>query len=587
MVHFKAAIAAAAFAALLILAGCAPRSADKPQPPPSDTAAPPPLSAAGGPAQQEGQAAMGLALKTPGMATLCRFVATGPDEDDYVYTPLEREAPDGMTAALLDTIVGGNDTLPAFTVLSLEQEGARAVAAVRSNLDAQTAQTERRRWLDTAARTLLESCAGIDEVSFGEDGTPVAEQGFADSYTPPPFVLPALTRKEIAALRTEISYDKLVEQTRVYEMQAFGEHGTPRDRWDIAGDEERGRALDFIADVTNLNIPTEPFDTAAKAPNRFLVRAAVLNTPPVNWGMYGDETYEGVPTYPSLEPLTGLVGDSTCFLQDHVEITAKRLFGDSVPLVHSGAGLSPWRYHEYAGVYTPPHMGTPYPDCVLLDYSASGETVEATVGYFNEFDFADSRYGEDEQTYARTRLRRYRYRLERAGESFIMTACEFLDDDVSAAARDPERIARAAVDAGLTLADWDGPGSLTGDQLYALFYAEADGMYTTLGETHVPWERIAGRFPGREAALRDSRYYSETAVNSDGSDGGAFIGTPDAYAARWCDYGELTFTGGAASLPMTVYADAQHAQAVSKGVMTFAADESGWTPVGWRMDGEE
>ena len=32
-----------------------------------------------------------------------------------------------------------------------------------------------------------------------------------------------------------------------------------------------------------------------------------------------------------------------------------------------------------------------------------------------------------------------------------MTACEFLDDDLSAAARDPERIARAAVDAGLTL----------------------------------------------------------------------------------------------------------------------------------------
>ena len=76
-----------------------------------------------------------------------------------------------------------------------------------------------------------------------------------------------------------------------------------------------------------------------------------------------------------------------------------------------------------------------------------------------------------------------------------MTACEFLDDDMSAAARDPERIARAAVDAGLTLADWDGPESLTGDQLYALFYAEANGLYTTLGETHVPWERIAGRFP--------------------------------------------------------------------------------------------
>ena len=587
MIHFKAVQPAAVLAALLILAGCAPRSADKPQQTPPDTAAPPPLSAASSSAPKAGPAATGLALKTPCTATLYRFVAAGPDADDYVYTPLEREAADAMTAVLLDTIVSGDDMQPAFTVLSLKLEGARAVAEVRSNLDAQTAQTGRRRWLDTAAQTLLESCAGVDEVSFVENGAPVAEQGFADSYTPPPLVLPALTRGEIASLRAGISYDELLEWTRVYETQAFGEQATPRGRWDIAGDEERGRALDFIADVTNANIPAEPFDSVAEAPGRFLVRAAVLNTPSVNWGMYGDETYEGIPTYPSLEPLTGLIGDSTCFLQEHVEITAKRLFGDSVPLVHSGAGLSPWRYHEYAGVYTPPHMGTPYPDCVLLDYSASGETVEATVGYLNGFDFSESRYGEDEQTYARTRLRRYRYHLERAGESFIMTACEFLDDDMSAAARDPERIARAAVDAGLTLADWDGPESLTGDQLYALFYAEANGLYTTLGETHVPWERIAGRFPGRQAVLRGSRYYNETAVNSDGSDGGAFTGTPDAYAARWCDYGEMTFAGDEASLPMTVYADARRTQTVSKGVMTFAADESGWTPVGWRMDGEE
>lgn len=260
MIHFKAVQPAAVLAALLILAGCAPRSADKPQQTPPDTAAPPPLSAASSSAPKAGPAATGLALKTPGTATLYRFVAAGPDADDYVYTPL---------------------------------------------------------------------------------------------------VLPALTRGEIASLRAGISYDELLEWTRVYETQAFGEHAAPRDRWDIAGDEERGRALDFIADVTNANIPAEPFDSVAEAPGRFLVRAAVLNTPSVNWGVYGGETYEGIPTYPSLEPLTGLIGDSTCFLQEHVEITAKRLFGDSVPLVHSGAGLSPWRYHEYAGVYTPPHMGTP------------------------------------------------------------------------------------------------------------------------------------------------------------------------------------------------------------------------------------
>ena len=266
MIHFKAVRPAAVFAALLILAGCAPRSADKPQQTPPDTA-PPPLSAAGDAASQQGQeAVMGLALKTPGTATLYRFVATGPDADDYVYTPLEREAADGMTAALLDTIVSGDDVQPAFTVLSLEQEGARAVAEVRSNLDAQTAQTGRRRWLDTAAQTLLESCAGVDEVSFVEDGAPVAEQGLADSYTPPPLVLPALTRGEIAALRAGISYDELLEWTRVYETQAFGEQATPRGRWDIAGDEERGRALDFIADVTNANIPAEPFGCRSAGP---------------------------------------------------------------------------------------------------------------------------------------------------------------------------------------------------------------------------------------------------------------------------------------------------------------------------------
>lgn len=66
----------------------------------------------------------------------------------------------------------------------------------------------------------------------------------------------------------------------------------------------------------------------------------------------------------------------------------------------------------------------------------------------------------------------------------------------------------------------------------------------------------------------------------DGSDGGAFTGAPHTYAARRCDYREMTVADGLASLPMTAYADAQHAQVVSKGVMTFAADETGWTPVG-------
>ena len=331
--------------------------------------------------QQEPGAPAVIPTSDPAVLTLypsCTIVTYGAEVvSDTLYLPVERDISQGLTPELFTRLVtqcGPYYTYDGveITAVSIEDEGALV------EINALTGEEDLDRdLLNTIAMTLLENCDAA-WVSFMEAdrGTPALQQAQEDSgrYTPPALRIPELSREEIAALRQSVPYEDVVEKTRAQEealksqVEAEGgvyDDGTvPLDAWNIGGDETAKELNDYIADVTRLNIPQGEFDTLAEAPGDFILMAAIVNTPCVYWDGYGGE---GAPDYPQLAPLSDVIGDYQCYLQEHVEMTARRLFGEDVAVTHTGGGLSPWKYHEYAGVYTPPHMGTPYPVCYLLD----------------------------------------------------------------------------------------------------------------------------------------------------------------------------------------------------------------------------
>ena len=335
----------------------------------------------------------------PAVVTLymCRTVVTysGDEEiQDTLYLPVEREIPpEGLTPEVFSGMLfqAALLALPEDSVTDVTVEGETALVTLRELPDPESLDTT---LLDTVAMTLLQNCP-VKGVSFQDQqgNVPSFQTAQEDPtrYTPPTLAVPEQSREELAALRQSVSYEDAMEKTRrqeeafIRQLEANGEtyvQGVPLDAWNIRRDETAKEIADFIEDVTLFNIPSENFETIQNAPADFILMASILNSPAV----YGQgEDTENAPVYPELLPVMEIAMDYECFLQEHVEATARRIFGDDVPFAHTGRGISPWKYHEYAGVYTPPHMGWGAEKSYLLEYSQDGDIITATVAYSSQF----------------------------------------------------------------------------------------------------------------------------------------------------------------------------------------------------------
>lgn len=86
------------------------------------------------------------------------------------------------------------------------------------------------------------------------------------------------------------------------------------------------------------------------------------------------------PAYaPELRPIAEELGHDYLLPREHVDETARRLFGQA-GLAHQDYWL--WQYHSLQGVYTPPYAGTPLRAMpVLLGYEAADGGYRAEVAY--------------------------------------------------------------------------------------------------------------------------------------------------------------------------------------------------------------
>lgn len=346
--------------------------------------------------------------------------------EDVLFVPVEREISAALTPNLLTGFLTEKRAEQQLSIntVALENEIAR--------VDMKSVNTGSSVYLNeeffaNCTLTLKENC-GVTRVLFTLNGGQIAadrseeydggaELGVVPAekvpflaegeFDMPAYHLPAVTREEIAALRESVSYEDALAQN---EREA-GELFLPF----FPNDARAKEITRAIQEVTRYNIPETDFDTIADAPNEFIVMAAMLNAPDVYWR----NDVSGAKA-PQLNPITEIVDDTVGNLQEHVALTAKRLFGEDVTFTHSGKGISPWKYSEYAGVYTSPHMGAGYRDAILLDYTEEGDTVTATAVFFSYY-FEEHPKDKTLEEHYKTGLPRHQFTLQRQGESYRLT----------------------------------------------------------------------------------------------------------------------------------------------------------------------
>lgn len=129
--------------------------------------------------------------------------------------------------------------------------------------------------------------------------------------------------------------------------------------------------------------------------NEHKLQSALMNTEIIT--VYDDHSYQ------RLETITVPVNDTQFYLKEHIEETAKLLFGPDTILTHRS--YIKFRWHPKEGVYTPPHMGYGgFTDAVLLDYKDHGDYYEATAVYPDYLYYAEAYADENGEAISDERL---------------------------------------------------------------------------------------------------------------------------------------------------------------------------------------
>ncbi len=175
---------------------------------------------------------------------------------------------------------------------------------------------------------------------------------------------PTLTQEEMAELRASVPY----EGPRYWSDFSYGYNDLiPTDSLG----EEIARSLTYAGKAYE-------FD-------RYIVDGQYSNEYKLAIALRYTELQDGLdqPGYnyhPELHPLMEAAGDWEISLVEHVEATAKWLFGPDTVLEHQNT--SKWHWYEDLGVYTPPHMGGGLGnEAIILSYEDKGDHIEALAVY--------------------------------------------------------------------------------------------------------------------------------------------------------------------------------------------------------------
>lgn len=136
--------------------------------------------------------------------------------------------------------------------------------------------------------------------------------------------------------------------------------------------EEIARVLQYTGIPLNYRVAEYDSATEIEFHDEHKLQSALMNTEII--------TVDDEHLYPQLEKIAVTVNDTQFYLKEHIEETARLLFGPDTVLTHKSFIKYSWFPKE--GVYTPPHMGYGgFTDAVLLNYKDHGDYYEATAVY--------------------------------------------------------------------------------------------------------------------------------------------------------------------------------------------------------------
>ena len=222
--------------------------------------------------------------------------------------------------------------------------------------------------------TVMQNVQSIDSMQFTVDG----EEGLlgGDVWEAAPLQL--LENPDAAAfdaIRAQIPYPGLKGPEYLTAEESNYRDLFPQELREDETAREIQRVLALAGDLGT-------FEAAENIDQKTAITYLLWATPYVS-----SDPAEGDAYWEELIPLAAAVSQELNFqetwfwMKEHIEESARLLFGDSMTVVHQEPSL-PYSYFEDYGVYTPPHMGGGWNIIpVILSYEEEGDTVTAQVVY--------------------------------------------------------------------------------------------------------------------------------------------------------------------------------------------------------------
>lgn len=330
-----------------------------------------------------------------------------------VFVPLFRPQSEGFTArafhALFDYESGFSE-IPAFTV-SVEG-GTAAVTFDEVSVNFSEAD------LVSLWATIVENNADISKVCFMVGEIPYESQ-YLDAqgyFVPMEITLPSCSMEELEAIRKAIPYQEPENGDDYIIAQPILKNDPVAEELSV-----------YLQRILLANgLPLEPFDKIEDADSGFIIRAAVNDAVLYHTDDPSDPNYRE-----ELIPLEETSSDIYFYLKEHVAQSAKKLFGEDVPVEHGSEGI--YHYNEYAGVYIPIRMGIHAASMpVILSCQNLGDKYEAElvmIAQQGEGAFMDNGAAialDELEAYCQAKKTRYKVTFRKVDGMLHLSGCSYI-----------------------------------------------------------------------------------------------------------------------------------------------------------------
>ena len=302
-----------------------------------------------------------LALRVPGAITVYQMRERGD-----IFEPYGQEVAAADTLFLLDIVTAVEKQMAvSIPVLGITQQKGMVVVDLAESFIADNTKLKVAQILNTLAATFQQNHLTFEWIQYRLN----SEVGvFGERWETPPLKLLESESPEVfAALRAQIPYEGLQRYAAVPAL--------------VPTDATGQKIADYMALV---RIIDKDITSPQQLEGYQVLQALMLVTQYHTTTSYGQERYT-----PALKPLEAPaaelldMGEDCFYLKEHVEESARLLFGDDFTFKHES--FNGYMYLEPLGVYTPPHRGGGYNVIpVVLSYTDLGDSYRAEIVYLTQ-----------------------------------------------------------------------------------------------------------------------------------------------------------------------------------------------------------